>query len=419
MCRCGFTLAALTVWQCPVAQELIRKLILTAVVVLMDSGTPLQITIAVVVSGWAHVLHASFKPWKTWRRPSSPREDGPQTTISNGVDAMYSPEGAQLIDKGSGVATDRAGPDHDAHDGDAGAFHGDRVYAVQHGSLFVTSFVLLMGLLFKVDGVSTSSATYSSLSYVMVVMCVSFIVFWLLSLVAEVAARRRKRVRVTSSVVDADGGDDSLRDVTTAVDDGGDEVGVSFHDEEGGGAAEGAAAGRAREEKGAAAGAAAVGRAREERGAAAGGLGGVALGGVRRSVDTPVDSSGVGGAMSPSGVGVGVGVSRGATRGDSVPRDDSPVLMDSKDDPWTERGEQERQSQWDVQRDEHRRRNYVVGGVGEGVAGVGVPLVQPSVGGAVDGGWHVSDVNASPVASNAARGRRTGSEHAGNARSAV
>jgi hypothetical protein len=34
-----------------------------------------------------------------------------------------------------------------------------QVALVQHGALFVTSFVFLMGLLFKVDGVSSSSST--------------------------------------------------------------------------------------------------------------------------------------------------------------------------------------------------------------------------------------------------------------------
>jgi hypothetical protein len=51
------------------------------------------VTLAVLVSGWAHVLHAVYKPW------------------------------------GAGSA----------------------MYTLQHGSLFVTSFVFLMGLLFKVQ----------------------------------------------------------------------------------------------------------------------------------------------------------------------------------------------------------------------------------------------------------------------------
>lgn len=51
-----------------------------------------QVTLAVLVCGWAHVLHAVYKPW------------------------------------GAGSA----------------------MYSLQHGSLFVTSFVFQMGLLFKV-----------------------------------------------------------------------------------------------------------------------------------------------------------------------------------------------------------------------------------------------------------------------------
>ena len=52
----------------------------------------MQVTLAVLVSGWAHVLHAVYKPW--------------------------------------------------------GA--GSLMYALQHASLGLTSFVFLMGLLFKV-----------------------------------------------------------------------------------------------------------------------------------------------------------------------------------------------------------------------------------------------------------------------------
>ena len=42
-------------------EELIRKLVLTGVAVTMDSGNPLQITLAVMMSGWAHVIHAVYK----------------------------------------------------------------------------------------------------------------------------------------------------------------------------------------------------------------------------------------------------------------------------------------------------------------------------------------------------------------------
>ena len=36
------------------------------------------------------------------------------------------------------------------------------LYSLQHGALFVTSFMFLMGLLFKVEGVSSSSGTYTA-----------------------------------------------------------------------------------------------------------------------------------------------------------------------------------------------------------------------------------------------------------------
>ena len=78
-------------------------------------------TLAVLVSGWAHVLHAVYKPW------------------------------------GQGTV----------------------LYMLQHGSLFVTSFVFLMGLLFKVDGVDSASPAYSSLSQLMLAMCTIFLIVWL------------------------------------------------------------------------------------------------------------------------------------------------------------------------------------------------------------------------------------------------
>jgi hypothetical protein len=119
-------------------EELIRKLLLSAVVVLIDAGSPLQVTLAVLVCGWAHVLHAIYKPW--------------------------------------GV--------------------GDTKYQLQHGSLFVTSFVFLMGLLFKVNGVSTASPTYRFLSYIMLLFSSLFISAWLLAvataLLRTLAVRNRR-----------------------------------------------------------------------------------------------------------------------------------------------------------------------------------------------------------------------------------
>ncbi len=111
-------------------EELARKLLLSAVVVLIDEGSPLQVTLAVLVSGWAHVLHAMYKPW------------------------------------GGGSV----------------------LYSLQHGALFVTSFVFLMGLLFKVDGVSSSSGTYSALSGIMVTLCAAFMAAWVAVIALRVAS---------------------------------------------------------------------------------------------------------------------------------------------------------------------------------------------------------------------------------------
>jgi hypothetical protein len=55
---------------------------------------------------------------------------------------------------------------------------GTTMYMLQHGSLFVTSFVFLMGLLFKVDGVSSSADVYTALSVTMLLLCVSFLLVW-------------------------------------------------------------------------------------------------------------------------------------------------------------------------------------------------------------------------------------------------
>jgi hypothetical protein len=127
-------------------EELLRKLLLSAVVVLIDEGSPLQVTLAVLVSGWAHVLHAMYKPW--------------------------------------------------------GA--GSVLYSLQHGALFVTSFVFLMGLLFKVDGVSSSSGTYTGLSRIMVTLCASFMAAWVAVIVARVLSLWRAS-RSSSSTIGVGG----------------------------------------------------------------------------------------------------------------------------------------------------------------------------------------------------------------------
>jgi hypothetical protein len=123
-------------------EELLRKLFLTALVVLMDPGSPLQVTLAVLFSGWAHVLHAMYKPWRMSSK-----------TLEN------------------------------------------RTYMVQHASLLVTSFVFLMGLLFKVEGVSSKSPTYESLSVVMLLLCITFVAWWFYEMFSQVVMKAWRRVR--------------------------------------------------------------------------------------------------------------------------------------------------------------------------------------------------------------------------------
>ena len=125
-------------------EELVRKLLLTSIVVVMSDGSPLQVTCAVCVCSWAHVLHGVFKPWG----------------------------GGSLL------------------------------YGLQHGSLFVTSFVFLMGLLFKVDGVVAGSAVYDGLAVVMLVLCCGYVAVWcgcmVAAMVRSVVVRRRRGVLRTS-----------------------------------------------------------------------------------------------------------------------------------------------------------------------------------------------------------------------------
>jgi hypothetical protein len=101
-------------------EELLRRLLLTASVVLFDDGSPLQATAAVLISGWAHVLHAVYKPY------------------------------------GGGSHT----------------------YMLQHASLFVTSFVFLTGLLLKLQGLIRGSASYNALAAVLPLLCLSFLLWW-------------------------------------------------------------------------------------------------------------------------------------------------------------------------------------------------------------------------------------------------
>jgi hypothetical protein len=107
-----------------------------------DPGSPLQVTLAMLFSGWAHVLHAVYKPWRV-----------------------------------SAKASENA------------------TYMVQHASLFVTSFVFLMGLLFKVEGVSGSSATYEALSVIMLLLCIAFVAWWSYEMFSRVVTTAYSRLR--------------------------------------------------------------------------------------------------------------------------------------------------------------------------------------------------------------------------------
>ena len=138
-------------------EELLRKLLLTAVAVLMDAGSPLQVTMAVMISGWSHVLHAIYKPW--------------------------------------GVAS--------------------RTYKLQHLSLFTTTFIFTMGLLFKVGGVSQDIGSYRALSVLMLLLCVVFGVTWVFEMTRGVLAtvrRRRLSTKARRASAGDDDDDDDVRD---------------------------------------------------------------------------------------------------------------------------------------------------------------------------------------------------------------
>ena len=74
------------------------------------------------------------------------------------------------------------------------------MYALQHGSLFVTSFVFLMGLLFKVNGVTAQSPVYSGLSAVMLTMTGTFIAVYI-GLVAVMICRNLLRAHPNSKLL--------------------------------------------------------------------------------------------------------------------------------------------------------------------------------------------------------------------------
>jgi hypothetical protein len=136
-------------------EELGRKLFLTSLVVVMDEGQPLQVTLAVLVSVGAHVLHAVYEPW------------------------------------GFGSLT----------------------YWLQHLSLTATSFVFLMGLLFKSGTLSRTSPAGLSFAVFMLLLCTVFVFSWVFVMVRAVyvgyrAQARARRLSINS--IDSDHEDPML-----------------------------------------------------------------------------------------------------------------------------------------------------------------------------------------------------------------
>jgi hypothetical protein len=120
--------AAVWWWE---AEELCRRLLLCALIVVLDHATVLQASLALIVCVVAHVLHAAWKPWGT----------------------------------GSGA------------------------YYLQHASLFFVSFVFLVALLFKSGSVSTASSWFHALSSLLCALFALVMLGWLLCLLAAAIAR--------------------------------------------------------------------------------------------------------------------------------------------------------------------------------------------------------------------------------------
>jgi hypothetical protein len=111
--------------------ELVRKVLLTSFVVLLNAHSPLQVTLATLISFWAHSLHALYAPWT----------------------------------------------------------YGSSTYLLQHLSLLATSFVFLMGLLFKSDRFSPTSVTGTVLSVAMLVFVAAFVIAWLATVIGQMAVQ--------------------------------------------------------------------------------------------------------------------------------------------------------------------------------------------------------------------------------------
>lgn len=121
--------------------ELVRKLALTSLVLFFSAGSPFQICFALMLSAYAHVAHALYRPF---------------------------------ADKSA--------------------------YYLQHGSLAVTTLVYTAGLLFKVDGFGRGSASsngvdedvvLNAIGALLVVACVGFLV--MAAIVAALHVRQRLR----------------------------------------------------------------------------------------------------------------------------------------------------------------------------------------------------------------------------------
>jgi len=91
--------------------------------VLMAEGSPLQVMVALLVSGWGHVLHSVFKPWRV-----------------------------------GGLGLD-----------------GRNAYVLQHFGLFVVFFVFLMGYCSRWRALGWVRR-YDFLAWMMVVLCVAILV---------------------------------------------------------------------------------------------------------------------------------------------------------------------------------------------------------------------------------------------------
>ena len=115
-----------------------------------------QITLAALFSGWSHVLHGIYKPWGS-------------VSLS---------------------------------------------YKVQHLSLFTTTFIFIMGLLFKVNTVAQKSFGFKVLSAVMLLLCVGFVAAWVAAMGRGVVItlKRKAKLREERRLRSLMGGEDEFEE---------------------------------------------------------------------------------------------------------------------------------------------------------------------------------------------------------------